>query len=619
MAYDVVATPEADRKQPKTEAEQVGLRHERISIAKKCHDDWVTESGAKRFCDEYKGKFELEFMGRVKPYKVPPINDVFAYVQSDIAAIYNRDPYISVVPKAGTVVGAKLLEVSLNYEWRELKTKEEMEYEIVDKDLIGFAWHKVGHTVQSVGTGEQLKILSQTLYSKRVDWRDVLWNIGARRPPFDCQWMAERITRPLADIKAKYPNAKNLKGTQHPDIKDDDYKKSVYKDDIEVCVYYEIWDARDKMIYLVADGLKEQYLDAPRPWPEYLDEFPFLMYWDFLVPGSPRPMSAIAPWEEMILLKMVILASAANHVKRWNRQMIVNNGAIDENALDKFEQGVDGAVLTNNGNGKLDENVKIMDYGQLPTDFYQLVDKFDAIARYVNGQPEFLRGGVTKTPTRTEGELQIIGQGAKWRIDRKIDRLETHLENIARHMLAHMKANFDLEKVVKVVGGTPEEVIEQLGEFYDPITQSVRFTDKDIKGEYDVEVRSGSTLPLNEETQEQVLKDVLTVIAPVAGKGAVSPFINALVQEILSKYKIKSLEEAYKQEVAMAQEAMQKQGEQRGVDDMKAMADADKRLAQAKQITAETEITLQDADLGPEGRAMVEKMKRPDPKPATAK
>lgn len=619
MAYDVVATPETDRKKPKTEAEMIGLWQERLSISKKCHDDWVTSSGAKRFCDEYKGENEIEFQGRVKPYKVKPVNDVFAYVQSDIAATYNRDPYISVVPKAGTVRGAKLLEVWLNYEWRELKIKDEMEYEIVDKDLIGYAIHKNGHTVQSVGTAEQLKILSQKLYSKRVDWRDVFWNIGARRPPYDCQWMAERITRPLDDIKAKYPNAKDLKGTQHPDIKDEDYKKSLYKDDIEVCVFYEIWDARDKMIYLVADGLKEKYMDEPRPWPPYLDEFPFLMYWDFLTPGSPRPMSAIAPWESQIIDKTALLNSAVNHVKRWNRQMIVQQGAIDENTLDKFEQGVDGSILVSNGTGKLDENIKVLDYGELPTDFYQILDRLDAIARYINGQPEFLRGGTTKTSSRTEGELQLIGQGAKWRIDRKIDRMETHLENIARHMLAHMKANFDFEKVVKVVGGTPEEVIEQLGETYDPVTGSVKFTEQEIVGEYDAEVKSGSTLPLNEETQESALKEILAVVAPVAGKGAISPFINAIVQEILGKYKIKSLEEAYKQEVAMTQQAMQKQGEERGVDDMKAMADADKRIAQAKQITAETEITLQEANLGPEGRAAMEKAKRPDPKPAAEK
>lgn len=619
MLHSLMETAPEEKQKPKTEAEHVGLWHERITIAKKCHEDWVQSSGAKRFNDEYSGKFEVSFHGRRGKIPVPPINDVFAYVQSDIAATYNRDPYISVVPRAGSVIGSKLLEVLLNYEWREQKVKEEIEYEIMDKDLVGYGWHKVGHTVQSEGTGEQLKIIKQSLYSMRLAWGDVLWNIGARRPPFDCQWMAQRIVRPLDDIKARHPNAKTLKGAMHPDIDENTYKKALYKDDIDVCVFYEIWDARTKKIYKVAEGLKDKYLDDPIDWPPYLDEFPFLMYFDFIVPGSPRPMSAIAPWEPQILEKMVLLASAINHCKRWNRQMIVNNGAIDENALDKFERGDDGAIITNNGTGEIDKNIKLLDFGPLPTDFYQVMDRLDAIARYINGQPEFFRGGVTKTSTRTDGELDKIGQGAKWRVDRKIDRLESHLENIARHMLAHLKGNFDFEKTVKVVGETPEEVIQQLGDLYDPTTQTATFSENMITGEYDVEVRAGSTLPLNEETQEAVLRDVMTNVAQVAARGPMSPFLNAVIQELLSKYKIKSLEEAYKLEFEMAREQMAKSQGQASIEDTKVMADADKRTAQAKQITAETEITMQEANMGPEGRAMMKKAERPEPSPVAIK
>ena len=185
MVYD--SKPIDPEKTPKTEADQVNLWQQRISIAKKCHDDWVEESGAKRFCEEYKGKFDLYFMGRNRRIPVPPINEIFAYVQSDVATTYNRDPYITVNPKSGTVTGAKLWEVTLNYEWRELRTKEQIELEIIEKDLVGYAFHKVGHTVNSEGSGEQTKIISEKLYSTRVDWRDVFWNVGSRRPPYDCQ------------------------------------------------------------------------------------------------------------------------------------------------------------------------------------------------------------------------------------------------------------------------------------------------------------------------------------------------------------------------------------------------------------------------------------------------
>ena len=599
------------------ETKSARLWSERMSIAKKSKDMWSEESGAKRFVNEYNGKFDLFFNGLRGKIPVPPIYAVFAYVQSDIAATYNRDPYITVNPKAGTVAGAKLREIRLNYWWRELKVKDELEIEIIDKDLVGSGWHKVGWAVNSIGTGEKLKIANESLYSMRVDWKDIFWNINSKRPPKDCQWMAQRIVRPLSDIKKQYPRAKKLEGSPHPDVDKKVYENSMYKDDIKVSTLFEIWDAESKQIYLIAEGLEDKYLTDPKPWPEYLDEFPFQMYWDFWKPDSAYPMSAIAPWEAQLLEMMIILAQSVNHSKRWNRQAFVKAGTIDENSLDKFERGDDGAVIVYNGDGA---DLQFADFGQLPTDFYLLMDRLQAIIRTIHGQPEFNQGGVTKTGTRTIGELQLMQQGAKSREDRKIDRLETHCENIARQMDAHLQANFDFEETVKITGETPEEVLEAVKEFYDPITKTVTYTAEDIQGDYDIEIKAGSTLPLDKQTRIQVFETILQSVAQVTAQGPMSPFLNALIQEILRDYDIKSLQEAYKQEVAQAQAAAQEAQGQQSIEDQKTMAEAAKREAQAAQVQADTEITTQDAMLGPVGRAQVKSLEKPiPPKPGVKK
>lgn len=572
---------------PKSEKEEVSLWHQRIGIAKKELSEWAERSGANRFCKEYKGDFGLTYQGRRKAINVPPINEVFSYVQSDIAATYNRDPYLSVNAKAGTVLSAKLQETWLNFKWRQLRIKEEMEMEMIDKDLVGYGWHKVGYAVQSEGSGDQLRINQRGVYSVKLDWRDVLWNLGARRPPDDCLWMAQRVVRPLDDIKERFPNAANMKGVQHPDIDKQDYEKSAYKDDIEVGIYYEIWDARKRMIRLVAEGVSDFYLEPPRPWPEYQMEFPFLKYWDFAVPGESRPMSAIAPWEPQILESMYILASAVNHTKRWNRQMIVNNMSLDEATLDRFEDGIDGAILTNAGTGDLDKNVKLLDFGALPTDFYAILDRLNVIKDSTHGQPAFERAGITKTNTRTIGELQLIKSGAKGRVDRKIDRLETHLENIGRHMLMHMKANFDLEETVTVTGDTPEEVIQALGDRFDPITRQVTFSEADIQGDVDVEVKAGSTLPLDKETKMQALEVVLNTLGAVQPQG-VSPLLNAVITEFLDGFGIKSLEEAYKQEQELRAMDEEKKSQEGNAEELKSRSQAAKNAAQAQKISAET-------------------------------
>lgn len=568
---------------------------ERISISKRACEEWARASGANRFCDEYNGKYDsVWFHTRNKRIPVPPINEVFAYVQSDLSSTYSQDPYLTVNAKAGTTKSARLWEVILNYWWRELKIKDEIELEIMDKDLVGEAWHKVGYSVESEGDGENLKIMREGLYSKRVDWRHIYWNIGAQRPPYDCLWMAEKIILPLEQVKQKYPKSAKLEGMTDSYLKGDSYrdiyKNLMYKDDIKFACLYEIWDAQTKSIYLIADGLSDNYLTDPRPWPDYLEEFPYSKYMDYMTADSPRGMSAIAPWEPQILEKMVMLASAINHTKRFNRQMIVKRGAIDEKALDQFERGDDGAVIENSGTGDLAANVMYTQWGTLPPDFYLLIDRLDAIKREVHGQPEFDRGGVTKTGTRTIGELTLIKEGAKSRVKRKIDRLETHLENIARHMLAHLKSNFDVEQAVYITGEPAEEIMESLGENFDPQTNKVTFTPEEIQGEFDVEIKAGSTLPMDKSTRMQVLELILNNLTQAISQSPVSPVLMSIISQLLEDYDIKGVKEAYQMELQIAEDAKaQKEGET-SVKDQKSMADAQKRTAQTRQILTETDI-----------------------------
>ncbi len=575
-------------KDPKTPQENVKLWQERVSLARQANEDWARDSGATRYVEEYNGNFKIFFNGLKGMIPVPPINEIFAYVQSDLATTYNRDPYISVNPKAGTVKGAKLWEVKLNYYWRHLKTKEEVEPEIIDKDCVGYGFHKVGYEVESEGANEEMRIVKEGLYSARVDWKDIVWNFGAKYPPKDCLWMAQRIVKPLDYVKKKYPAAAKLDGTQSPDVGKDTYDKATFKDDIKVAVLWEVWDGMSRQVYLLAEGLNEQFLAPPRPWPDYISEFPFLMYWDYYAPGKPRPMSAIAPWEPQVLEKMILLASAVNHSKRWNRQVLIRKGAMSDGDLDKFERGDDGAILDYTGTGNLNENLKVFDWGTLPVDFYLLMDRLSGIERDVNGQPEFQRGGVTKTSTRTEGELQMIQAGAKGRSDRRVDRFETHLENIARHMMMHLKANVDFEETIRITGETPEEVIQALGDHFDPITRTVKYSAQDIEGDYEVEIKAGSTLPLNRETKVQILQSILQTVGAVQEQG-VSPLLRALIAELLEEFDMKVLEEAFQQEQQASDQNAQAQAASAESQDIKNKSQAAKNVASADKIGAEAD------------------------------
>lgn len=580
--------------EPKNTEQSVNLWHERVSIQRRELENWAVSSGANRFIEEHNGVFSLFFNGLKGKIPVPPINEIYAYVDADVSNTYNRDPHISVNPKAGTVKGAKIWEAIINYHWRELRTKQEVEPEIVDKNLVGYGLHKVGHEVETEGAEKELSIRNERLYSERVDWKDVVWNFGSKKPPKDCIWMAQRIVKPLNIIKKKYPAAKDLKGTQNPEVDKNAYDSAKFKDDIKVGVIWEIWDKETRQVLLIAEGLTDQWLAPPRPWPvdqdgqQYMDEFPFLMYWDIYAPGKTRPMSAIAPWEPQVLEKMILLAAAVLHSKRWNRQMLVRKGAISGNDLDKLERGDDGAIIDYTGTGDLDKNLKLVDWGSFPPDFMILMDRLSGIQRDVSGQPEFSRGGVTKTATRTEGELQMIQQGAKGRTDRRVDRFETHLENIARHMMKHLKANFDFEETVRITGESPQELMDALGDHLDPVTKTVKFSPDDIAGDYDVEIKAGSTLPLNRETKTQLLQSIIQTLGAVQEQG-VSPLLRTLIGELLDEFDMKSLKEAFAQEQQANDQQAQVQQQDTDAIEVKARSQAAKNIAQTDKIGAEAD------------------------------
>lgn len=577
------------------EQNDVRLWQERISVAKKELEQWEQDSGAKRFLKEYEGDYGLVTYNRNRPIKIPPINEVLAFTQADIAATLSRDPYIEVNAEAGTVKGAAFWEVILNYYWRHLKTKEEVEFEIIDKDLVGFGWHKVGQTSDG------------KLYSSYIRYKDVLFNIGSKRPPNDSLWMAHRLIKPLSEVKKRFPNAKGLQGSTTTEIGDDILKNVSYKDDIKVCVLWEIWDLQNRQILLIAEELKDKYLDNPKPWPDYQVTFPFDMYWDLPIPNKPRAMSAISPWEPQLLEEITLMAQAVNHGKRWNRQAFVKNGSIDENALDKYERGDDGAIIQYNGDSA---DIKFADFGPLPTDFYLLMDRLKATRQSISGQPEFARGGVTKTNTRTIGELNLMSEGNKGLQGRKIDRLETHCENIARKMMAVLKANFDFEESVKITGDTPDEIIQILQDHYDPTTKTIKFTPQDIAGEYDVSIKAGSTLPMDKASKMQTLEIVGQVLAQVAATGISTNLVAAWLEEMLDGFNIKSLKEAFEKDLIAQEQQKQQEAQQQKPDEMKTLMEAAKREAQVHQIVADTKIAEQEADLGPQGRTMMDILKK---------
>lgn len=572
------------------EPQQVARWHDRIAVSKRMRDTEADKNHWNEFIRELKGQYDV-VLGNAY---VPPIGEVFAYKDAAVSNLYYKDPFIAVNPmKDATILSAYILEAGVNHLWGELDLKSDIELELTDAILVGHAWNKVGSNAKTAGTGEEMRLVEDSIFANRVSWQDMFMNVGCKRPTRDNIWIGQRIYKPTEDMKKDYGKvAAKLNGMSYPSIDVKYMKNILYKEDFNYSAMYEIWDQRERMIYTIADELTDKYLEDPKPWPGHIKDlkhvFQFLSFHE--IPDEPYPQSDIAPWEPQVKEKIKVFTMMLNHVKRWNRQLVIKKNTMTSSELDKFEKGIDGSILMASTNGDIQAAFKTLDFGSLPPDIYMILDRLDAVIRKVNGQPEFFQGGVTKTSTRTEGELQMVSKGADARIDRKQNRIEIHCSNIGKALIAQMKANFNVPYMARITGKEPQEIIQAFisqGK-YNPASQTITFTSEDIKGEYDVSVKAGSTLPLDKQSRDAILNKVYQMSVPLASAPSVPPFIAEIVKELLKDYEIKGLEVAFAQQEQDAQQKQQMQAQQAGIEDQKVQAETAKRSAQAQNVQVDT-------------------------------
>lgn len=570
------------------ESQQVGRLHDRISVSKKWKDRVADENNWENLLEEIKGKYDV-VLGNTQ---VPPINEMFAYKDSTLANLYYKDPFIAVnAKKNATILSAYILEAGVNHLWSELKLKADLELQITDGLFVGHAWNKVGNNTKTSGSGDLLKIVEDSIYANRVSWRDMYMNVGCKNPPKDCIWLAQRIYRPTDDVKKDYPKvAKRLVGNSYPSIDMKYMKNILYKEDFNYTAIYEIWDAHTRKIYTIADEVNDRYLEEPRDWPEWMDEFPFQFLSFHNIPDEPYPQSDVGPWEPLVKEKIKLFTMCLNFAKRWNRQMLIKTGTMGLQDLDKFEKGIEGSILSAKTTGDIQQAIKMLDWGSMPPDFFMLLDRLDQLIDRIRGQSQFTQGGMTRTATRTMGELDLIKGGVDARTDRKQDRIETHCENIARHLIMQMKNNFDVPYIARITGKEPPEIIQafQSQGIYDPSSQTIRFDKQAIQGDFDVSIKAGSTLPLNKEGRDQILNSVYQMSIPLASAPSVPPFIAEIVKELLKDYEIKGLEQAFDQQQAATAQKEQAAQAQADIEDQKTLSETAKRNAQAQNVQIDT-------------------------------
>jgi hypothetical protein len=605
----------ADSPISKKERDEVRTWLSKIDMSERYRKKIAERYRWQQLIEEYRGYFAA--LQNSTDIYVPSLNLIFAYVKSEIPSLYLRDPKIKVnAKKKSSILSSKILEKALNYIWRKKKIKRENKKNVLDSLLVGHSWFKTGYT-GSFGTIEDGNgntfdfIDKEDFFGYRVSYENITFNPDAQDQPFDCTWIAHKVplTKPaakkntkwdLADVSWVAGNEENsivrtTPGDDTPPV----------EPDVERAIFYEVWDKSGGRKFIVSPGV-DHFIEKPGKMPYDMKGLPFSFLRLNEDPLCPYGIPDCFMFEPQVIELMKIRAAAIDHIKRYNRQLLLAQGHMDDDTKEQFMQGVTGAVLEVRTDGKpLGEIVAPIPYPQLQTDMYAVEERIKEDMINVSGQSATERGATQKTTTRTVRELVQIQKGGDNRRSDKIDTIEDFVEDIASNLVALLQQLATEPFFVALTGETPEELMEQLkgrpsAAKAGAITneRGFTFTKEDIQGEFDFEVVAGSTKPLDQEQKIQTLVSAYEM-AMQSGMMPGGPVQAWFANEFADEFDMEGLkmaiveERKYAQEQAARQEAKMKEQEQL----MLAKEVSDMQLKAAAQANKENETTLRGLEI----------------------
>lgn len=530
----------------------------------------------KEIVREYHGEFNWAAFGLADIY-IPPLNLIFAYVQSEVPSLYLRDPHIKVNPKnEQSIDSARIMEKTLNYLWRHNRIKRENVKNVMDTCLVGHTWFKTGYmgefgNVEDANGNTYEFVEKDHFFGYHLPWDAVIFNPDALDPPYDCRWIVHEIWAPLDEVKSN-PLFKNT-DKLHPSnmaapkdgnvvIGDDSIR---FKPNEAMACLYEVWDKKSQTTFTISPGCFA-YLRDPQQWPYEMRGFPFSFMCFNPSPVQPFGIPDVFTFRPQVMELMKLRAQQYDHIKRYNRQMLAKKGVLSDEAKVSIQQGVTGNIAEVDGNPQTD--IVPVPYPPLQTDIYAVQNAVKEDLINISGQSPQERGATQQTTTRTFAELAQIRRGAENRRSRKIDVVEDFIEDIAGNFVALLQQFADVPFYVKTTGEDFQEIAQALqnrpsanqpGAVTGP--EGFTVTKNDIQGEFDLEVVAGSTTPLD---REQTLNMIVSLIPELPNLGVMpgGPIVGALGKMLAENLDMPEVIRAMKDELQVRQQQQQQAAQQ---------------------------------------------------------
>lgn len=426
---------------------------------------------------------------------------------------------------------AILAEEVLNYLWRSNNYHKEFRLAVDDFLIVGHGWLKVGYKFvreevrrdpdpvpegvddrdpdAPANVESEMVVVEDRPFVERVPFFDMFVDPDARSEK-DVRWVAQRVRRPLEDVKAdKRYVAEVRKNVQASAVDKWSDSRGFRGSDSEGGPSYvdviEFYDLR-RNIMCVFPEKGEGFLIRPRKIPFSFGS-PFVMLRNHEVPDHFYPMGDLEAIETLQLELNETRTQMLNHRKKFARKWLYSESAFDDRGIAALESDEDNVMVPVLGGENISNVVVPMPAAITPPEFYNQSQLITNDINMVSAVSDYMRGQMS-TIRRTATEAAMLQDAQNARAQDKLTRIETFLAQIGRRLLQLSQQFMTGDQVLRVAG---------------PMGYAWVVYDADyIAGEFDFEVEAGSTMPRNESFRRQAALQLVDAMAPFAAAGVVN-------------------------------------------------------------------------------------------------
>jgi len=423
-------------------------------------------------------------------------------VQAILNSILRGNSFIYVDPESNEAIEpAPLVEKVINYYWKKLKVKYQLELSVIDYAALGLG---ISYVDWDFRLNEKSEIINDDPFVLHIPYSDFLIDPETTvEEIMEAKYMIRKYIKPTKELKSdpRYKHTKNIKG----DVKlsTDIYKEggtSSATDDIQRTTLYQIWIPEDGVSYVMREGSDDILREVEN---KFGREYPFVLLQNYKMPGELFPYGEVKILYEPQKVLNRIFSLVLTHARRVSTRQYAINDLIKIEEARKLKNAEDGEILRVEGDAKAGDVISPIMDAPLSVDVYKAYELINNAIVQLSSISEYRRSSMPREQ-RKATEAVYIEQGTEMSTNAKAEDVAEHCEEIAKKLFTLLTNSQNIAS---------QEITykdEKSGQW-----ESVAYNGSSFPGKYSFRWESGVEAPINQSTRYQKAIALLNTISVV--------------------------------------------------------------------------------------------------------